>query len=217
MDIPKVRFGYWFVCFTVRTVFRFLCGLRLKGKGNIPAAGPFILASNHKSWFDPPLVGSSCPREIHFAAKKELFQTPILGRLISYLNSIPVKRSGFDREALVRLGEALEKGGAIVIFPEGTRYLDDRLHPPKAGVGLMAMKYDVPIVPVFVANSANIRRQIFRRKVAVTFGKPFHVADIPDLPEGKEAYQAIADEVMRRIAEVGGVPAPVRVIELVES
>lgn len=129
---------------------------------------------------------------------------PLMGRLIRYLNSVPVKRKGFEREALVRLGEVLEKGGAIIIFPEGTRYLDDNLHPPKAGIALMAMKYKVPIVPVFISGSASIRRQIFKRKLTVTYGKPFLVSDLGEVPEGKESYPFVAASVIKRIAEVGG-------------
>lgn len=173
----------------------------------MPKTGPFIYASNHKSFFDPPIVGSTTPREIHFAAKKELFDVPVMGKVIRYLNSVPVKRKGFEREALVRLGEVLEKGGAIIIFPEGTRYLDDKLHPPKAGVALMAMKYKVPIVPVFISGSATIRKQVFKRNLTVTYGKPFLVSDIGELPAGKESYQFVAIYVMKKIAEVGGLDA----------
>ncbi len=185
-----------------------LFGLRVHGRENVPRTGPFIYASNHKSFFDPPIVGSTSPREIHFAAKKELFKVPLVGRLVRYLNSVPVKRKGFEREALVRLGEVLEQGGGIIIFPEGTRYLDDKLHHPKAGVGLMAIKYDVPIVPVYISGSAFIKRQLFRRRLSITFGKPFLVTDLGDYPAGKDAYQMAANSVMRRIAEVGGVEPP---------
>lgn len=212
-----MRFGYWATCAFAKTLFTVVWGLRIRGRENIPKNGPFILASNHKSWFDPPIVGSCCPREVHFAAKKELFKSPIVGPWITYLNSIPVKRSGFDREALVRLGQALEEGGAIIMFPEGTRYLDDRLHPPKPGIGMIAQKYNVPIVPAFVKNSAFIRKQLLGRDLSITYGKPFRASDLENLPEGKEAYQAIANEVMKRIAAVGGIEPPVDVTELAEG
>lgn len=205
---PTVRLGYRFVQWLARTLFGTLFGLRIDGRENVPRRGPFILASNHQSWFDPPIVGSTCPREIHYAAKKELFTTPIVGSLVTYLNSIPVRRSGFDREALIRLGEVLASGGAVIFFPEGTRFLDGKLHPPKAGVGMMALKYNVPIVPVYVSGSARIRRQILKRRLKVTFGRPFTLAELGELHRGKEAYYAVAEAVMKRIAEVGGVEPP---------
>jgi len=212
----RMRLGYRLTCILAKTIFRVIWGLKIRGRENIPKSGPFILASNHKSGFDPPIVGGCCPREVHFAAKKELFKTPVIGPWITYLNSIPVKRSGFDREALVRLGDALEKGGAIIMFPEGTRHLDDRLHPPKAGIGMIALKYNAPIVPAYIQNSVCIRKQVLHRNLTLTYGKPFTVADLGELPAGKEAYQYIANEVMKRIAEVGRVEPPVDVMELAE-
>lgn len=193
---------------------KLLFGLRAYGRENVPETGPFIYASNHKSFVDPPIVGSTSPREIHFAAKKELFAIPLIGRLIRYLNSVPVKRKGFEREAIVRLGEVLEKGGGIIIFPEGTRYVDDKLHPPKAGVGLMAIKFNVPIVPVYISGSASIRRQLFKRNLTVIYGKSFTISDLGELPAGKDGYQMVANNVMKRIAEVGGIePSQLESIE----
>jgi len=207
-----MRLGYRLTALAATILFKTLFGLRKIGRENVPETGAFILASNHKSWFDPPIVGCACPREINFAAKKELFSIPLLGGFITYLNSIPVRRKGFDREALVRLGQRLESGRGIIIFPEGTRYLDDKLHLPKAGVGMLAIKYKVPIVPVYVKNSAKIRRQIFRRKLTITFGKPFTLSDINmDNVYGKDAYEKVACAVMYKIAEVGGVEPPVSV------
>jgi len=204
----RMRFGFRFVQFIARTMLKIFFGLKVEGRENVPRSGAFIYASNHKSFIDPPIVGSTTPREIHFAAKKELFSIPLLGSLIAYLNAVPVKRKGFEREALVKLGGALEIGGAFVIFPEGTRFLDDKLHPPKAGVGLMALKYDVPIIPVFISNSASPRRQLIQRKLKVTYGKPFRIADLGELPPGKEAYYTAAQRIMERIAETGGVEPP---------
>jgi 1-acyl-sn-glycerol-3-phosphate acyltransferase len=204
-----MRFGFHAVQLLARGILTLFFGLKIRGRENVPQCGPFILASNHKSFFDPPIVGSTSPREVHFAAKKELFAIPLLGRLIKYLNSIPVKRSGFDRDALVRLGEALDSGGGIIIFPEGTRYLDEVLHLPKAGVGMLALKHAATIVPVYVSGSTRIRRQLIARKLSINFGKPFQVSDLGvDLLGGKEAYLQVAVGIMQKIAELGGVSAP---------
>jgi 1-acyl-sn-glycerol-3-phosphate acyltransferase len=208
-DVIHNRFFYRFTQIFITRLFKLLFGLRIEGRINVPEKGAFILASNHQSWFDPPIIGSACPREICFAAKKELFKTPILGTLVRYYNSIPVNRSGFDRAALKSLGQALENERGIIIFPEGTRYLDGKLHSPKAGVGMMAVNFDVPIVPIYISGTIKIRRQLLRRSVRVIFGSPFRLSDAGlENAKGKEGYHAVADEVMRRIAKTGGVKAP---------
>lgn len=188
-----------------------LFGLKVVGLQHIPRKGPVILVSNHQSWFDPPLLGATFPRELHYAAKAELFRTPVLSALVKYYNSIPVKRSGYDRALLQRLAEVLTAGGAVLIFPEGTRYLDGRLHPPKAGVGMLALKHaQVPVVPACVTGSARLRRQVLGRRLRVAYGPSFTAADLSlTTQNGKEAYYALADEVMRRIAAVGGLEPPV--------
>ncbi|MBM3329560.1 MAG: 1-acyl-sn-glycerol-3-phosphate acyltransferase [Calditrichaeota bacterium] len=187
----------------IGTIFRTLFGLKVRGAERVPMSGPFILASNHKSWFDPPVVGSACPREIAYAAKKELFTFPLLGRFVRYYNSIPVRRGGFDREALIRLEQWLEQGGGIIIFPEGTRFLDEDLHPPKLGVGLLAVQSGAPIVPVRIRQSHRLGSQLFRRGLSVAFGEPFRATDLGiDASNGKEGYQRLAEEVMRRIREM---------------
>jgi 1-acyl-sn-glycerol-3-phosphate acyltransferase len=202
-----VRLGYCLTQWFVRSTFKLLFGLKIHGRSNVPVRGAFILASNHQSLFDPPIVGSTCPREINYAAKKELFRLPILGALIRYYNSIPVNRSGYDRALLTRLDELLTYGNPIIIFPEGHRYLDGNLHQPKLGIGMIASEHpDVPVVPVYVRDSARIRRQLLRRKLSVTFGRPVYPAQgMSPGNVGKEAYRYIADRVMAAIAQVGGV------------
>lgn len=193
----------------IRFFFSLFFGLKVEGAENVPLSGSFILASNHQSWCDPPIIGSVCPREICYAAKKELFETPILGTMIRYYNSIPVKRSGFDRTALVKLGEALGTGRGIIIFPEGKRFRDRKLHFPKAGVGMLAIRFNVKIVPTYIKGTARIRRQFLKRGIHVKFGRPVTLEDIGlSNANGKDGYRAVANKVMLQIAEVGGVEPP---------
>ncbi len=207
-EVP-VRFGYRFSQWLLTGGFKLLFGLKVDGLVNIPLSGPFILASSHKSWFDPPIVGSICPRELFYAAKRELFSNLILGPIVRYHNAIPVARTGYDRKVLVQLGQALSAGYGIIIFPEGTRFLDDKLHPPRAGVGMLALKHRVPIVPAFISGSVRIRRQLWRRRLRVRFGRPFTVEELGLRDaEGREGYRAVASAVMCRIAETGGVEPP---------
>ncbi len=113
--IVKVRKVYRFAQYLVFAFFKILFGLRIEGSENVPTSGPFILGSNHSSWFDPPIIGCCCPREISYAAKKELFEIFLLGPIIRFYNAIPVSRSGFDRTALVKLGETLDSGTFVIV------------------------------------------------------------------------------------------------------
>jgi 1-acyl-sn-glycerol-3-phosphate acyltransferase len=157
-------------------------------------------------------VGSTCTREIFYAAKAELFRQRVLGAMVRYYNSIPVQRTGYDRALMLRLDEILRAGFGLVIFPEGTRFLDGGLHPPKPGIGMLAMTHpDVPIIPVCVRGSNRLRRQIFGRRLTVTFGDPFHLKSIGLAGiQGRAGYRAAAEAVMRSIAETSGGEPPTR-------
>ena len=176
----------------------------------MPVSGPVIFASNHQSLLDPPLVGGSCPREIVFAAKKELFDIPVLRAVIKHFNALPVRRSGFDKNAIVLLGKALNDGRTVLIFPEGTRHRDGRIRSPRFGVGMLALKHNVPVVPVCIDGSRSLGSQIYRRKLVVSFGAPIYHDDL-NLKDSdlKAKYRTITFKVMRRIAEVGGLEPPV--------
>lgn len=205
----RVRTAYRLTQWFVIALFKLLFGLRIEGRANVPNTGSFILASNHSSWFDPPLIGASCPREIFYAAKRELFVTPVLGRMVRFYNSIPIRRSGFDRVAIIKLGELLDTGHGIIIFAEGTRYKDDKLHPPKLGVGMLAAKHDVVIVPVHVSNSAFLGKQLLKRGLRVRFGESIKVEIPPDWRQNrKDTYRDISNTVMQRIARTGSVEPP---------
>ena len=211
VPLKAVRFFYRITQLVVSNLFRLLFGLRIVGRENVPKSGAFILASNHQSWFDPPIIGSCCPREIFFAAKKELFDIPVIKQFISYHNSIPVRRTGSDKEMMVVLMKRLSEGYGMIIFPEGTRYSDGKLHPPKAGIGLFALRSRAVIVPTYVSGSLNLWPQIWRRKLRLHFGKPFTLADAGlDNIKGREGYQAVSWAVVKAIAELGGVEPPVQ-------
>ncbi len=131
--------------------------------------------------------------------------------MIEHLNSIPIRRDGFDRTALVKLGEALDSGYGIIIFPEGTRSKDNELHTPKPGIGMLTLKHSPQVVPVFVSGSARIKRQILCRQLKIQFGKPFTLAELGlEKLRGKDGYRKVSWVVINRIAELGGVEAPVK-------
>jgi cytidylate kinase len=192
---------YLFIWTLVRNVSRFLWRLSWEGVENIPREGGVILASNHISYYDPPFVSVSCPREVHFMAKRELFSIPILGFIIRNLNAFPVNRGKYDRQALEAAINVLKRGEALIVFPEGTRSRKKgEFLSPKAGIGVLAREGQVPIVPTFISGSDKLAKVFFSfGRVRVIFGKPIPTEWVMSVPGGKPGYSQIAEEVMGRI------------------
>ena len=200
------RCGWLFFRTLYATYFRW----RVYDAENVPTTGAVILASNHASFLDPPLVGSGLKRDINYLAKESLFRFPGIGALLRSWNSVPVDREGGGAKGLkIILGRLLD-GGGIILFPEGTRSRDGKLQPARAGIGLVVAKSQAPVVPVriFGAHEAYGRGMKFPRpkKVAVKYGKPMMFeklrAEAKDCPKDrlKEIYQEIANEIMAAIA-----------------
>ena len=182
-----------------------LSGWEVRGRERIPRSGGLIVASNHISFWDPPLVGSAITREAHFLAKSELFSTPILGWVIRALNAIPIRRGVADMTGMARAIDVLRDGGALLMFPEGSRMRDGELHPARPGVGMLAVTGDVPIVPCFISGSNRpVKWLTHRSRVRIWFGPPQHWKDLAgredDLTPGRALYQRVGDAVMREIA-----------------
>jgi 1-acyl-sn-glycerol-3-phosphate acyltransferase len=182
-------------------------GWEVRGREHVPREGALIVAPNHISFWDPPLVGAAAKRELHFLAKEELFRTPLLGPLIHAFNAIPIRRGTADLRGLSRAFDLLKRGDALLVFPEGSRMRDGQLHPARPGIGLLAVHGDATIVPAFVSGTNRPRRWLIRReKVRIWFGPPRHWRayageEAGDEP-GRALYQRIGDGVMRDIALV---------------
>jgi len=165
------------------------------------------VAANHISFWDPPLVGCVIPREVHFLAKEELFKAPVLGPLIRSVNAIPIRRGAADLRGLTRAIDALKHGGAVLLFPEGSRMRDGELHPARPGVGLMAVHADVPIAPCYISGSHPTPGWLVRKeRPRIAFGPPRDWRDYAgrgtDLTPGRELYQRIGAAVMDDIARI---------------
>lgn len=192
-------------CHTLFSVLsKVLFRAEVAGAENVPARGRVILASNHRSYADPPLiVGSTVFRPVHFAAKAELFRSRFFGWLIRNLNAFPVRRSGADREMLRRALAVLEADGALLMFPEGTRSKTNELLPPMSGVGLLAERSQAPVVPIYIHNSWRIlppgSSMIRPYKLYVCFGKPIPP---PNRPEGKARSQLHAEFAERVMDDI---------------
>src|ERR1022692_2993162 len=166
------RIGWTVFRAVYATYFRW----RVFGAENVPESGGVILASNHASFLDPPLVGSGLNRDINYLARESLFRFPGIGALLRSWNSVPVDRDGGGAAGLKAILERLPAGGGIILFPEGTRTRDGKLQPARSGIGLVVIKSQAPVVPVRVFGTfeAYGRNHTFPRpkKVAVKYGEP---------------------------------------------
>jgi len=199
-----LRFHYRVSWILLNAVERAVFGLKVTGKELVPRSGAVIIASNHVSYSDPPVVGSAVPREVYFLAKEELFGNPAFGWLIRKYNAIALRRAVGDIGAVKKAVELLKQGKAILMFPEGTRSLGGRLLRPKAGLGLIACMAGAAVVPAYVTGTNKLGRVLLRRaKFAVSFGEPVEAAEFGDGAGGNhERYQRLTDEVMRRIEDL---------------
>src|SRR3982751_3842955 len=160
-----------------RFLYTFYFGWRVYNAERVALKGPVILASNHASILDPPLVGSGLRRGINFLARESLFRFPVVGWVLRNWNSVPVDRDGGGAAGLRAILNRVLDGGAIILFPEGTRTKDGRLQPARSGIGLTVIKSDAPVVPVRVFGTfeAYGRQARFPRpcsRIAVKYGHP---------------------------------------------
>jgi 1-acyl-sn-glycerol-3-phosphate acyltransferase len=186
----------------VRSLSWLLFGFKPVGIDHVPADGPVIIASNHQSYLDPPLIGAGIRRPCHFFAKRELFDVPVLGPLISRLNAIPVRRGIYDPASLSRVREVLAAGGALVLFPEGTRNDGVEFLPPKPGVGMIARQTRATILPAYVCGTKNLWRALRSRKIRIYYGDPVGPEEIERFPDTKEGYRELAKYVMEHIGRL---------------
>ena len=187
----------------VAGVMRLLFGLERRGTEHVPAEGPVLLVANHASVLDPLLVGGAARRQLSFLAKAELFGIPLFGGLIRRLGAHPLHREGPDAGALRTALRVLKEGGALLVFPEGTRGQGGVLGPAKPGAGMLAVLGKAPVVPVYVSGSGRAwprgRRLPRPAKVTVTFGPPLAVTHGAGVSR-KDDYEAVSRQMMAAIA-----------------
>ena len=178
----------------------------------VPLTGPVILASNHASFLDPPLVGSGLHRGINYLARESLFRYPGVGWLLRKWNSVPVDRDGGGAAGLKAILDRLLAGGAIILFPEGTRTKDGSLQPARSGIGLTAIKSSAVVVPVRVFGTYEAYGRHIKiprpHQVSVKYGRPMMFeklrAEAKTCTKArlKEIYQEVANEIMAAIAKL---------------
>lgn len=156
-----------------------LYGLRRHGIEHVPERGPLLLVSNHESFLDPPIIGVSIPhRVMHSMARAGLFEWPILGFLIRRMHTISIEEQGGDIAAMKKAIGALKEGEVVLIFPEGSRTPDGRMHEFKRGVSVLLRRSRCPVAPVGVVGAfeawPRFRRlpRLFGPRIAVRIGEP---------------------------------------------
>jgi 1-acyl-sn-glycerol-3-phosphate acyltransferase len=202
------RLGWTFFRVAYATYFRW----RVYNAERVPREGGVILAANHASHIDPPIIGAALPRSINYLARKSLFRFPVMGAVLRSWQAVPVDRDGGGAAGLKTILDRLLAGGGIILFPEGTRTTDGRLQPARSGVGLTVIKSTAPVVPVRVFGSYEAYGRHMTlpraRQVTIKFGRPMDFAALRaeartcDKPRLKAIYQEVANEIMAAIAKL---------------
>jgi 1-acyl-sn-glycerol-3-phosphate acyltransferase len=206
---------YLIARFVLRPLFRLALRPTVVGRENVPATGPFIIASNHLSFIDSMVIPLMAPRRVGYLAKAEYFTgTGISGwltrTLFTALGALPVERET-HRAAQAALDTAmtvLNAGGGFGIYPEGTRSRDGRLARGKTGVAWLALTADCPVVPVAVHGTDRVQPVDSRwprpHKVSVTFGEPLTFPEQHGMARNGRARRVVTDRIMEAIAELSG-------------
>src|SRR4051794_37206611 len=154
----------------------FLVYLRMEriGREHLPRSGPLLLASNHRSFLDPFVIGTLVRRPVYYMAKRELFERRWQAWILNALGAFPVDRGAGDTDAMDTARMILERGDCVVVFPEGTRVRSGAVGTPKRGIGRLALETGAPVAPIAVLGSEDVRRgwRIRPRRVRVRAGRP---------------------------------------------
>jgi len=201
---------YWIGYFIAWLSFRLLFRLRVVGREKIRAAhrsGGVLIACNHASYFDPPAVGVAYRKRVAFLARKTLFKKGFIGWVLPRLNAMPIDQGRPDFTSLKRIIKELRAGKPVLIFPEGSRTRTGDLGVAEAGVGLVIAKAGVPVLPMrifgaFDAFPRDAKRPKWGTRITLCVGDLIEFSEQDLAVKGREEYQKIADEVMRRIGTI---------------
>ena len=196
---------YWSGYVLCKTVAKVAFQYQAFGQENIIEDGPAIMAANHQSYLDPPLVGITCRRELYFLARKTLFENEIFGPILSRVNALPVDLSGTDLTAVRTIINLLKQGHRTVIFPEGTRSLTGEIQQARPGIGMIIAKTLAPVVPMRIFGSFEAwpkGGKIKLSPVTVVVGKPIRFKSEDFAGKSRDAYQKVSEQVLATIAAI---------------
>lgn len=180
--------------------------LEVKGKENLIQAGEggSIIAANHQSFLDPPLVAAAYPGEIHFLARETLFQGAF-GKLIASINAVPISKEGADLASMKRIMKEVKDGNRVLVFPEGTRTKDGNIGSVAGGIGMIVAKSDAIVQPIRIEGAFEAwpkhQKRIKRVPISITIGKPVRFTE-ERKQKGKAGYQEIANTILEKIKEL---------------
>lgn len=189
---------YWLSRSLTKLIFQLAYGHKAYGVNHIPP-GRAIIAPNHASFLDPPLIAASWPEEISFLARKSLFSSTILNFIITRLNAYPVTGTAQDLGSIKLICQLLNEDKKVVIFPEGIRTFDGTFGDIKSGIVMLAQRCHAPIIPVYIHGSYDVwdRSRKFPKitgKTACVIGSPIYCEEYKQLDK-KRAQEAIATKV----------------------
>ncbi|MGA0845898.1 MAG: lysophospholipid acyltransferase family protein [Luteolibacter sp.] len=198
-----MRWIYWTGWLLFGAAFRSIFGMRVIGAENLLTQGGVLVASNHQSYLDPPLIGNLYQDEMVYLARKTLFKG-FFRWLYRQWNAIPVDQDRPDMASLKTIIRKLKEGNRVLVFPEGSRTLDGSLGEAAPGIGLIAVKSAVPIQPVRISGAREAlprgSGRIRRSRITVTVGPPIWLSDEELATRSKEGYDQIAKRIMAAIA-----------------
>lgn len=194
-------------------IIGWLC-FRYRVVGVVPRTGGFIVAANHASYLDIPLLGCGMLRRVWYLGRSDLFPVPGLKAICQWLGWIPLRAGRLDRDAFGKAVRLINEGKVVVIFPEGSRSLDGRLQFPKPGIGVIVAQTECPVVPAYLKGTYDVLPSGTMwprfRPVTVLYGNPITFPRNGENGEAKQFYQEVSRTVMDRIASLGAVESPVQ-------
>ena len=202
---PLYWLSHWFVHLCLKLKYR----LRISGREHLPAQGGAVIASNHCSYLDPPVMCASVHnRIVHFMARDTLFSNFLARWYFPRVAVIPLDRTRGDLGALKKALAALKEGKVLGLFPEGTRSPDGQMHAAKGGIGFLIAKSEVPVVPLYITGTYEAfpkGASKFRPgRIVARLGPPIPPEEIRAAMSAKNDYEAVGALVMRRIRELAG-------------
>lgn len=200
----KIPFIYKLVQILARCYFTALHRTKVFGLENIPLEGPFIIAAHHSSYYDPPLLGYAVRRPLFYFARRSLMRFKFTAWLLPRLNNIPIDRDSADMGALKKAFNILKQGHGLVLFPEGTRSPDGTVRQFKSGVGMIACRFQLPVIPArnfgtFKAFSKKSKFPRLGKALTVVYGTPMMPSDYDPGKKAQDRYKEATDRIRERV------------------
>jgi 1-acyl-sn-glycerol-3-phosphate acyltransferase len=208
--VSSVFYG---ILWILARIIGWLC-FRFRVVGAVPRTGGFIVAANHASYLDIPLLGCGMRRRAWFLGRSDLFPVPGLKAICQWLGWIPLRTGRLDRDAFGKAVALIKEGKVVVIFPEGSRSPDGRLQSPKPGIGVIVAQTGCSVVPAYLKGTYDVLPSGTMwprfRPVTVFYGEALAFPRNGEGEDAKQFYQEVSRTVMDRIASLGSVESPTR-------